>query len=36
MLIGNGLYSMCYQYGVISNILKQPVTDWVLISNGHY
>jgi hypothetical protein len=25
-----------YQYEVISNRLKQPVTDWVLISNGHY
>jgi hypothetical protein len=26
----------CYQYGAISNGLKQPVTDRVLISNGLY
>jgi hypothetical protein len=26
----------CYQYRVISNGLKQPVTDRVLISNGLY
>jgi hypothetical protein len=25
-----------YQYGVISNGLKQPVTDRALISNGLY
>jgi hypothetical protein len=25
-----------YQYGVISNELKQPVTDRALISNGLY
>jgi hypothetical protein len=26
----------CYQYRVISNVLKQPVTDRALISNGLY
>jgi hypothetical protein len=35
MLIGNGLIAR-YQYGVISNGLKQLVTDRVLISNGLY
>jgi hypothetical protein len=33
MLIGNRRYT-CYQYEVISNGLKHPVTDRALISNG--